>query len=111
MQKSVLLNNCFNVEDISNIEIIDKKDNENFGTLIGIAIGSIPGLILMSKFFENSIDGLFAGIIGIPVGLAGAIGGGVIGYQTSKGAIITIPINGNKKLYEKQKLKLQQYTY
>lgn len=102
------------VEDIHIIKIQTKKSKSGEGALLGILLGVIPGtLILASASQMSGLEALLVGpatvVLGGTVFIGGAIAGGIIGARLGRSFSVNIPINGNQKLYEKQKLQLQSY--
>jgi hypothetical protein len=117
MSNKVLLSkngeiNTTNVNDILNIKVVKKKNNTELGTLLGVAIGALPGLLLLheSKTREkNYIDILILPAevaVGTTLAVGGAIAGGIIGNRLSRGITVTYPINASRDLYQRQKAKI-----
>jgi len=105
------------IEDIHRIDIIVKKDLSGPGLILGAAIGALPGILIFSirdkeaQGLDAILGGLARLIFGPVIMVAGGIIGGVVGFAAGKGAVVQIPINGNQKLYNKQKEKLKKYSY
>lgn len=108
--QNATLINCLPIDDINTIEIINKRDRRFLGTIIGVGFGIIPGLTMRDKD-SGILNSLVNTIFAIPVTIGGAILGGFIGYNLGRGYKTVIPIYGNKKLYDKQKQKLNKYLY
>lgn len=118
---SVILSNTpknsstqLSVEDIHFINVQTKKSKSAQGALLGVLLGIIPGtLILASASQMDGLEALLVGpaalVLGGTVFIGGAIAGGIIGARIGRSVTVNIPINGNQKLYEKQKLQLQSY--
>ncbi len=102
------------VEDIHFINVQTKKSKSFQGALIGILLGAIPGTLIMASAsqlegWEAVLAGPATVVLGGSVFIGGAIAGGFIGARLGRSVTVNIPINGNQKLYEKQKLQLQSY--
>ncbi len=102
------------VEDIHYIDLRTKRDRSGRGLLVGMAIGSIPGLaILAGAASMDGIEAILLGpatvVLGIGALVGGVILGGRIGLKAGRGSAIHIPINGNRGLYEKQKDQLKPF--
>ncbi len=102
------------VEDIHYIDLRTKRDRSGAGLLLGMAIGSIPGLaILAGAGNMDGIEALLVGpamvVLGIGALVGGVILGGRIGIKAGRGSAIHIPINGNRGLYERQKEQLRPF--
>lgn len=118
---SVILSNTMknlstelSVENIHYINIQTKKSKSAEGALLGILIGAIPGTLILAGVSQmDGLEALFFAPAGIVLGgtlfIGGAIAGGIIGARMGRSVTVNIPINGNQKLYEKQKLQLQSY--
>lgn len=117
MTDSILLFNNYgdsktSVNDILNIKVIKKKENKAIGTFLGIVIGSLPGILMINgtKRREKSlVDVLVVPAelaLGTTITLGGAIAGGIIGRNMSKGVTVTYPINASNDLYKRQKEKI-----
>lgn len=100
----------FDIEEVEKVTVHTGKGTKGFGLAIGAAIGTIPGILLVT-YKRDSFDGLLHNIIGIPLIPVGAILGGIIGFQQGRSGTIEIPIMGNKKLYQKQKEKIKEFGY
>src|SRR5690606_6787703 len=100
------------VEDIHFVNVQIKKSKSAQGALLGILLGVIPGTLILAGVSQmDGIDAIFLGPAGLVLGgtvfIGGAIAGGIIGARIGRSVSVNIPINGNQKLYEKQKLQLQ----
>ncbi len=102
------------VEDIHFVNVQIKKSKSAQGALLGVLLGVIPGTLILAGVSQmDGIDAIFLGPAGLVLGgtafIGGAIAGGIIGARIGRSVSVNIPINGNQKLYEKQKLQLQSY--
>ena len=104
--------------DIETINVVTKKDQSGIYTVGGMFLGAMPGLLILAdrrarnepalyRFF----DAIGRMTVGPVVALGGTIFGGVIGYHIGKGAVLQVPIYGNKDLYKRQNEKLTPYLY
>lgn len=55
----------FDIEEVEKVTDRTRKGTKGFGLAIGAAIGTIPGILLVT-YKRNSFDGLLHNIIGIP---------------------------------------------
>jgi hypothetical protein len=107
------------IDNVHQLNFQTKRSNKFGKTLLGTGLGMLPGILYLSCIGNKKIN-LFEAVfvapaeIGLGVGLVfgGAILGGILGNSVGhNGASISIPINGNKQLYEKQKEKIRQLAF
>jgi len=97
-----------NIQDIQTVEL-RKKDRVGKGVLAGALAGFVTGGLLTLGIVGDCDDCRFStGGTAFLGGLVFAIPGGLIGGALGS-AKIKIPINGNKKTYEKRKRELEKY--
>jgi hypothetical protein len=106
------------IENIHYLKFKPKPGRRAKNACIGALIGTTPGVLIMVKasqaetFVETFFFAPIALVFGATVAVGGSILGGIIGYQIGKGkANITIPINGNQALYQKQKEKIRALAF
>jgi hypothetical protein len=105
------------VNDVVSLNIIKKKDHRGKGAIIGMILGAIPGIMLISQASNRKQDLINTIIspvefgVGITLTVSGAIIGGIIGHNNSRGTTITIPINASNDLYKRQKRKIIDFAY
>jgi hypothetical protein len=117
----MLINEEYNIVPVENIHLLkfkQKSDRRFSYAVIGSLIGAVPGVIYVSTFekrVNNLVDVFVAPAdiaIGISMALGGSILGGAIGYHLgNKNGTITIPINGNQTLYQKQKENIKKLAF
>jgi len=106
---------------IDNIRNLRLRRNKNIGKGVGIGFGVGVGVGLIvaaitvanedntqsSNTWDTSTDSHASEFIGIPIliGSLGAAAGAIIGSLK-----VTIPINGDKDEFEKQRKRLERYT-
>lgn len=104
------------IEDIHGFEF--RKIRKGNGGLWGGIIGGVSGFVLgtliggANASSDTLAEAFVRPIAILGTGILGGIGGIVIGANigSSNGAKVTIPIFGNKQVYEQQKEKLKLYS-